>query len=284
MFPARQIPAYFPFRYRQPGETNDEYALRCADALETVVDELGPGTVAGCVVETVVGSSLGVMPTPPVYLERIREICNRCGILLILDEVMCGSGRTGTFFAYEQERAKPDIVTLAKGLSGGHLPLSAICCTDKVYRAIRNGSHKLALTHTYLAHPLACAAGIGVMEIVTQTDLLQSVTGKGELLLQMLRARFAEHPHVDFIRGRGLFVGLDIVKDRATGEACPAADFVFRKIRQQAFDLGLICWAGTGTADNGGDFVMLAPPYIATEQELEQAVSLLAQAIDQVMA
>jgi len=281
MFPARQIPAYFPYRYRAPGETDDAYALRCADALETAIQELGPAAVAGFVAETVVGSSLGVSPTPPVYLERIREICDRHGVLLILDEVMCGSGRTGTFFAYEQERVKPDIVTLAKGLSGGHVPLSAICCTDRIYRGIRNGSHKLALTHTYLAHPLACAAGVGVMEIVTQTDLLASVTRKGELLLEMLRQRFAENPHVDFIRGRGLFTGLDLVRDRATGAPYPAKDFVFRKVRQRAFDLGLICWAATGTADDGGDFVMLAPPYVVTPSELEQVVELVGQAIDQ---
>jgi adenosylmethionine-8-amino-7-oxononanoate aminotransferase len=283
LYPARQIPAYFPFRYRQSGETVDGYALRCAEALKTAIEELGPHSVAACVVETVVGSSLGVMPTPPVYLQRVREICDRFGVLLIFDEVMCGAGRTGTFFAFEQELAKPDIVTLAKGLSGGHIPLSAICCTDQVYRAIRNGSHKLALTQTYMDHPLACAAGIGVMEIVTQTNLLQSVTEKGALLLQLLTTRFAEHPHVDFIRGRGLFVGLDLVRDRANGEPYPAADLVYRRLRQQAFDLGLICWTSTGTADSGGDFVMLAPPYIATERELEHAVALLGRAIDEVL-
>lgn len=281
MFPARQVPAYFPFRYRQAGETEEQYALRCADVLETHIEELGPASVAGCVLETVVGSSLGVMPTPPAYLQRVREICDRYGVLLILDEVMCGSGRTGTFFAYEQELVKPDIVTLAKGLSGGHVALSAICCTDAIYQTIRSGSHKLALTHTYLAHPLACAAGIGVMEIVRKTDILQGVAAKGDRLLQLLRERFAEHPHVDFIRGRGLFVGLDLVRNRATGEAFPAADFVFRRVRSKALDLGLICWAATGTADDGGDFVMLAPPYIATDAELEQVVALIAAAVDQ---
>ncbi|HVN42069.1 MAG TPA: aspartate aminotransferase family protein [Steroidobacteraceae bacterium] len=282
-FPAEQVPAYFPYRYQAPGESDDAYALRCADALETAIQHLGPGTVAGFVVETVVGSSLGVMPTPPVYLERVREICDRHGVLLILDEVMCGAGRTGTFFAYEQEPVKPDIVTLAKGLSGGHVPLSAICCTEPIYRAIREGSHKLALTHTYLAHPLACAAGVGVMEIVRGTDLLQGVKGKGDLLLEMLRARFAAHPHVDFIRGRGLFTGLELVADRARRSAYPASEYIFRKVRRRAFDLGLICWAATGTAEDGGDFVMLAPPYIVSEAELEQVVALIGRAIDDVL-
>ena len=149
-------------------------------------------------------------------------------------------------------------------------------------RTIRAGSHKLALTHTYLAHPLACAAGIGVMEIVNGTDLLQSVSAKGERLLALLRERFDDHPHVDFIRGRGLFVGFDLVRDRATGEAYPAQDYVFRRLRAQAFDLGLICWAATGTADDGGDFVMLAPPYIVSPGELEQVVDLVGQAVDSV--
>jgi adenosylmethionine-8-amino-7-oxononanoate aminotransferase len=284
VFPSPQIPAFFPFRFCRQDETIDAYALRCADALQTTIEELGPGTVAACIVETVVGSSLGVMPTPACYLQRVREICDRFGVILIFDEVMCGSGRTGTFFAYEQELARPDIVTLAKGLSGGHLPLSAICCTDTIYQAIRQGSHKLALTHTYMGHPLACAAGIGVMEICSHTNVLQSVAAKGELLLQMLRARFAEHPHVDFIRGRGLFVGLDFVRDRASGEPYPAEDLLFRKIRQRAFDLGLICWTSTGTAGNGGDFVMLAPPYIATDSELEQAVGILGSTIDSVLS
>ena len=284
MFPVRQIPAFFPYRDCPLGMSVDAYALKCADVLEEIIMELGPETVSACIIETVVGSSLGVMPTPPGYIERLREICDRHGVLLIFDEVMCGAGRTGSFFAFEQERAKPDIVTLAKGLSGGHLPLAAICCTDKIYQAIRNGSHKLALTHTYMGHPLACAAGIGVMEIIRTTDILQGVKKKGESLLGLLRERFSDHPQIDFIRGRGLFVGLDMVKDRATGEPFPAADFMFRKFRSAALDLGLICWAATGTAAVGGDFVMLAPPYLATDSELEQIVDLIAQTADHVLA
>ena len=283
MFPVRQIPAFFPYRDCPPGMTADAYALQCADVLEDIIQELGPETVSACIIETVVGSSLGVMPTPPVYIKRLRDICDQHGVVLIFDEVMCGSGRTGSFFAFEQELAKPDIVTLAKGLSGGHLPLAAICCTDAIYQAIRSGSHKLALTHTYMGHPLACAAGIGVMEIIRTTDILQGVSAKGERLLDLLRARFSAHAHIDFIRGRGLFVGLDMVKDRATGEPFPAADLMFRKFRSAAFDLGLICWAATGTAAVGGDFIMLAPPYIATDEELEQIVDLIAMTADQVL-
>ncbi len=278
--PARQIPAYFPYRDQQCGETEDVYALRCADALEEAILDLGPETVSAFFVETVVGSSLGVVPTPPVYLERIREICDRYGVLLVLDEVMCGAGRTGTFFAYEQERVRPDILTMAKGLSGGHIPLSAVCTTDAICQAIMQGSGKLGVTQTYMGHPLACAAGLGVMEIVRNTDLVSTVGPKGERLLGKLRERFADHPHIDFIRGRGLFIGMELVEDKPRKAPYPANAFMFRKVRQTAFDQGLICWPGSGSAREGGDFIMLAPPYIITDDEMDELVELLAKIVD----
>ncbi len=280
MVPATQIPAYFPYRYQREDETENEYALRCADKLEAAILELGPETVSAFCVETVVGSSLGVVPTPPVYLQRIREICDRYGVLLIFDEVMCGAGRTGTFFAYEQESAKPDLLTMAKGLSGGHIPLSAVCATDTIYHAIMRGSGKIGVTQTYMGHPLACAAGLGVMEIVRGTELLSTVKPKGERLLDKLRSRLADHPHVDYLRGRGLFIGMDLVADKGRKRPYPPESFMFRKIRQTAFDLGLICWPGCGSADVGGDFILLAPPYVISDDEMDELVELLAQTID----
>jgi adenosylmethionine-8-amino-7-oxononanoate aminotransferase len=280
MVSAKQIPAYFPYRDQQADESEDEYALRCADALEEAMLELGPDTVAACFVETVVGSSLGVVPTPPVYLKRIREICDRHGVLLVFDEVMCGAGRTGTFFAYEQELVRPDILTMAKGLSGGHLPLSAVCATDAVHEAIWQGSGKLGVTQTYMGHPLACAAGLGVMDIVRNTDLIGTIHGKGERLIGKLRERLGDHPHIDYIRGRGLFMGMELVRDKAGKEPYPAQDFMFRKVRQTAFDQGLICWPGSGSAADGGDFVLLAPPYIISDDEMDELVELLARTID----
>lgn len=278
--PARQIPAYFPYRDQQADETEDDYAQRCADALEAAMLDLGPETVSACFIETVVGSSLGVVPTPPVYLERIREICDRYGVLLVFDEVMCGAGRTGTFFAYEQELVRPDILTMAKGLSGGHIPLSAICTTDVVYQAIMQGSGKLGVTQTYMGHPLACAAGLGVMEIVRNTDLISTIGPKGERLIGKLRERLADHPHIDFIRGRGLFMGMELVKDKPSKAPYPADEFMFRKVRQTAFDQGLICWPGSGSAKEGGDFILLAPPYIITDAEMDELVELLAKTVD----
>ena len=280
MVPAKQIPAYFPYRDQGADETEEEYALRCADALEEAILELGPDTVAAFFVETVVGSSLGVVPTPPVYLKRIREICDRHGVLLVFDEVMCGAGRTGTFFAYEQELVRPDILTMAKGLSGGHIPLSAVCTTDVVYQAIWKGSGKLGVTQTYMGHPLACAAGLGVMEIVRNTDLIGTISAKGKRLIGKLRDRLRDHPHIDYIRGRGLFMGMELVRDKSSKEPYPAQDFMFRKIRQTAFDQGLICWPGSGSAKEGGDFILLAPPYIITDAEIEELVELLAKTID----
>ena len=281
---AAQIPAYFPYRDQRDGETADQYALRCADALEETIIRLGPDTVSAFIVETVVGSSLGAVPTPPCYLQRIREICDRHGALLICDEVMCGAGRTGSFFACQQEQVRPDLLTLAKGLSGGHLPLSAVCTTSAIHEAVSAGSGKLGVTQTYMGHPLACAAGLGVMEIVRGTDLLGGVRGKGERLMQKLRDRFRDHPHVDYIRGRGLFVGVELVLDRATKRPFPAAEFMFRRIRQRAFELGLICWPGTGSAAEGGDFVLIAPPYIITDGEMDDLVERLAGAVDSCIA
>lgn len=277
---AKQIPAYFPYRFQRADESEDDYALRCIDALEAAILELGPETVSAFFVETVVGSSLGVVPTPPVYLERAREICDRYGVLLVFDEVMCGAGRTGTFFAYEQERARPDLLTLAKGLSGGHIPLSAVCATAEIYDAIRHGSGKIGVTQTYMGHPLACAAGLGVMEIVRKTDLIGTVAGKGERLIGKLRERLGDHPHIDCIRGRGLFMGMEVVSDKSRKEPYPAQDFMFRKLRQTAFDEGLICWPGCGSASNGGDFILLAPPYIISDGEMDELVDLLAKTID----
>lgn len=275
-----QIPAYFPYREQRGDESTGQYALRCADALEEAMVRLGPATVSAFIVETVVGSSLGAVPTPACYLERIRAICDRHGVLLIFDEVMCGAGRTGTFFAWQQENARPDILTLAKGLSGGHLPLSAVCTSGAIHRAVSQGSGKLGVTQTYMGHPLACAAGLGVMAIVRGTDLLATVHGKGERLMQKLRERFRDHPHVDYIRGRGLFIGLELVADRATRAPFPREAFMFRKLRQRAFELGLICWPGTGSAADGGDFVLVAPPYIISDDEMDELVEKLAGAVD----
>jgi adenosylmethionine-8-amino-7-oxononanoate aminotransferase len=228
----------------------------------------------------VVGSTLGAVPTPACYLERVREICDRHGVLLVFDEVMCGAGRTGSFFAYEQERVRPDLLTMAKGLSGGHIPLSAVCASAAVHQAISRGSGKLGVTQTYIGHPLACAAGLGVMEIVRGTDLLAGVHRKGERLRQKLHDRFGDHPHVDYIRGRGLFIGMELVADKAQRKPFPAAQFMFRKVRQNAFDQGLICWPGSGSADQGGDFILLAPPYVIADDEMDELVEKLAKAID----
>lgn len=277
-----KVPAYFPYRYQQENETRDEYALRCANVLEAEIQRLGPDTVSAFIVETVVGSTLGVVPTPPIYLQRIREICDASGVLLIFDEVMCGAGRTGTFFAYEQEKVRPDILVMAKGLSGGHIPLSATCVTAAVYESIAQGSGLLGSNHTYMGHPLACAAGLGVMDVLRNTDLLNSVAEKGERLKQKLEARFNDHPHIDYIRGRGLFLGLEVVLDRQTKQPFPAEYKVNVVIREQALELGLICWTGQGTADVGGDFILIAPPFTITNKEMDELVERLGLTIDKV--
>lgn len=277
-----KIPAYFPYYEKPNNETEDEYGLRCANALEAAIIELDANTVSAFIVETVSGSSLGAVPTPPSYLKRIREICDQYGVLLILDEVMCGAGRTGTFFAYEQELVRPDIIVLAKGLAGGYIPLYATCVTAPVYDAVEQGSGILSANYTQMGHPLACSAGLGVMDIIRNTDLLSSVSTKGELLKQKLRERFKNNPHVDYIRGRGLFIGIELVLDKETKAPFPSDSLVFDKVRREAFELGLVCMCGKGSAEKGGDFILLAPPYIITDEQMDELVDLLGTAVDNV--
>lgn len=277
-----KIPAYFPYRDKPTDETEDEYGLRCADALKTAIIELGANTVSAFIVETVSGSSLGAVPTAPSYLKRIREICDQYGVLLILDEVMCGAGRTGTFFAYEQELVRPDVIVLAKGLAGGYIPLYATCVSAPVYDAIEQGSGILSANYTQMGHPLACSAGLGVMDIIRNTDLLSSVSTKGELLKQRLRERFKNNPHVDYIRGRGLFLGIELVLSKETKEPFPSDSLVFDKVKREAFELGLVCMCGRGSAEKGGDFILLAPPYIITDEQMDELVDLLGTAVDNV--
>ena len=277
------IPAYFPYRNQLDNESTDEYGLRCANALEAEILRLGPTSVSAFIVETVVGSTLGAVASPPLYLKRIREICDQYGVLLIFDEVMCGAGRTGTFFAYEQELVRPDIIVMAKGLSGGHIPLSATCTTAEIHSVIANGSGVLGSNHTYMGHPLACAAGLGVMNVLRNTDMMNSVSTKGYLLMEKLHAQFLDHPHVDYIRGRGLFMAIELVSKKETKEAFPIERKVGAAIRQCALDNGLIIWTGQGSAEKGGDFILLAPPFIITEVQMDEMVDLLSGVIDTVL-
>lgn len=282
---ASHISPCYAYRGQSADETEQEYGHRVANELEAEIQRLGPGTVAAFVAETVVGATLGVVPPVEGYFKRIREICDRHGVLLILDEVMCGMGRTGTAFASEQDGIAPDIVCIAKGLGAGYQPIGAALVSDKVFQAFESGSGFFQHGHTYMGHPTACAAALAVQRKIESANLLDNVRKQGETLDRLLQDRLGNHAHVGDIRGRGLFRGIELVADRATKEPFDPARKVHAGVKSQAMDLGLICYPGGGTADGvRGDHILLAPPFIIEEAQVEELVDLLGAAIDAALA
>jgi adenosylmethionine-8-amino-7-oxononanoate aminotransferase len=218
------------------------------------------------------------------YFQRIREICDRYGVLLILDEVMCGSGRTGTFLSCEQDNVVPDIVTLGKGLGAGYQPIGAVVCTSSIYDAVASGSGALKHGQTYNAHPVGCAAALAVQNVIREEDLLGRVKEAGVRLVQLLDARIANHPNIGDIRGRGLLVAMELVADRETKAPFDPALAMHRRAKADAFDRGLLIYPSGGTIDGrNGDHILLAPPYNVTDDEVETIVDLLAQTVDAVL-
>jgi adenosylmethionine-8-amino-7-oxononanoate aminotransferase len=275
----------YPYRHQRADETIEAYGRRTADELEAKIQELGPGNVAAFMAETVVGSSIGTQPPAPGYFKRIREICDTHGVLLILDEVMCGMGRTGTRFAFEQEGIVPDMVALAKGLSAGYAPFGALLLADKIHRAIENGSKAVMHGHTFMGHALGCTAALAAQRYIDDNNLLEAVRERGAYLERKLKERFGQHPNVGDIRGRGLFWSLELVSDRNDQTPFPQPLGLSNKIKDGAMENGLICYPMGGVADGRqGDVVMLAPPFIVTEAEIDLIVDKLAQTLDTVLA
>ena len=271
----------YAYRNQLDGETEEEYGLRAADELEAEIQRLGPETVIAFVAETVVGATAGVVPPVKGYFKRIRDICDRHGVLLILDEVMCGMGRTGTTFACEQDGIAPDIVCIAKGLGAGYQPIGAALVSAKVFQAFSEGSGFFQHGHTYMGHPMACAAALAVQQKIQALDLLANVREQGEVLESRLLDRLGNHAHVGDIRGRGLFRGIELVADRATKEPFDPALKLHAGLKAQAMDRGLIYYPGGGTADGVlGDHILLAPPFIIEKPEIDELVDRLSAAID----
>ena len=274
----------FEYRCAKPGESSEEYGRRAAQALEDEILRLGPETVIAFVAETVVGATAGAVPPAGDYLKRVREICDRHGVLLILDEVMCGSGRTGTFLSCEQDGVVPDIVALGKGLGAGYQPIGAIVCAAKVYDAVARGSGALKHGQTYNAHPVGCAAALAVQRVIQRDYLLDRVTDAGSRLASLLEVRFAAHPNIGDIRGRGLLLALELVSDRETKAPFDPSLALHRRAKTNAFDRGLLIYPGGGTIDGrSGDHILLAPPYNTTHDELDLIVELLAQTLDAIL-
>ena len=270
------IPCAHAYRHQRGGESDEEYGKRAAQELEDEILKLGPENVAGFVAETVSGATIGAVPPPPGYFREIRAVCDKHGVLLILDEVMCGMGRTGTLFACEQDGVEPDIVTIAKGLGAGYQPIGATLVASKCADAIVEGSGVLEHGHTYMAHAAACAGGLAVQKVIEEEGLLAQVRARGAHAMELLNERFGQHAHVGDIRGRGLFIGIELVADRETKEPFAPEMNLAGRIKSTAFDNGLICYPANGTADGTrGDHVMLAPPFIISENQLEELVGLL---------
>jgi len=275
-----QIAPCCAYRDQRDDETTQAYGRRIADELETEVQRLGPETVAAFVVEPVGGATLGTVPPVAGYLARIREICDRHGVLLIADEVMCGMGRCGDWFVCTQEGVAPDIITIAKGLGAGFQPIAAMMASERVVRAIEEGSGLLAHGHTYMSHAVACAASLAVIRTIEDEALLEAVRERGDLLSRRLHEAFGQHPHVGDIRGRGLFQTLELVADRETKRPYEAGHRLAAHIKSAAQEIGLICYPTSGSADGiRGDHVLLAPPFIVTEAQAEEIVAKLGQAI-----
>ncbi len=282
---ASHIAPCYAYRHKRDDESEEEYGRRVADELEAEIERLGPGTVAAFVAETVVGATAGVVPPVPGYFKRIRDICDRHGVLLILDEVMCGMGRTGTLFACEQDGISPDIVCVAKGLGAGYQPIGATLVAEKIFAAFRDGSGVFQHGHTYMGHPTACAGALAVQRKVERLDLLAKVRALGEYLADRLIERLGNHPNVGDIRGRGLFRGIELVEDRASKKPLDPKLKLHARIKRHAMDRGLICYPAGGTADGvKGDHVLIAPPFIIKEPEIATLVDKLGDAIDAALA
>jgi adenosylmethionine-8-amino-7-oxononanoate aminotransferase len=276
----RADPCY-SYRYQRVEETAEEYAIRCADSLDRAISETGAERVSAFIAETVVGASLGAVPAEAGYFERVREICDHHDVLLILDEVMAGTGRTGTFFAFEQEGVLPDIVTLAKGLGGGYQPIGAVLAKGDVYDAIAGSGSGFAHGHTYVGHATACAAGLAVMDVLENDGLLGRVSEMGQRFDQLLRDTFLDHPHVGDIRGRGLFRGLELVADRASRRPVSGELNLPPVLRRAAMDQGLVCYPSGCTADGvDGAHILLAPPFIINANQLQELCQKLYKAME----
>jgi len=274
----------FAYHEKHDGESDAQFVARLAAELEAEFQRLGPNTVAAFLAEPVVGATAGAVTAPDGYFKAVREICDRHGALLILDEVMCGMGRTGTTHAWQQEGVAPDIQAIAKGLGGGYQPIGAMLASGKIIDTIRAGSGAFQHGHTYLAHPLACAAALAVQHVIREDGLLDRVKERGRQLEQRLTERFGNHRHVGDVRGRGLFWAIELVADRASRTSFDPALKLNQKIKAEAFANGLGCYPGGGTVDGvRGDHVLLAPPYIASADEIDLIVEKLGTAVDNVL-
>lgn len=282
---AEHVAPCFAYRDKRDDESEEEYGLRVADELDATIRKAGPDTVAAFICEPVVGATAGAVPAVKGYLKRIREICDRYGVLLIFDEVMCGMGRTGHLFACDEDGVAPDLMTIAKGLGAGYQPIGAVLVHSKIFEAIRDGSGAFQHGHTYMGHPAACAAGLAVQDVIRDENLLDNVRTQGAALRRALEARFGNNANVGDIRGRGLFLGIELVADRSTKETFDPSRKLHAAIKREAMERGLMVYPMGGTIDGRhGDHVLIAPPFIIDQSHITELVEKLGDAVDAALA
>ena len=284
LVPAHHVSPCYAYREQGDSESDAQYAERLAAELEAKILELGSGTVAAFVAETVVGATAGALSPVGDYLKRIRAVCDRHGVLLILDEVMSGMGRTGHLFACAEDQIAPDIIAIAKGLGAGYQPIGAMIASKQIYETICAGSGFFQHGHTYVAHVAACAGALAVQRVIQEENLLSNVLARGEQLRQALSEKFSSHPNVGDIRGRGLFVGVEFVEDRDSKAPFDPLRKVYAQLKASGMQQGLLTYPSGGTIDGvRGDHVLLAPPFICTKQDIERIVERFGQAVHAVL-
>ncbi|MDF2095965.1 aspartate aminotransferase family protein [Aquibaculum arenosum] len=272
--------------YRPPkGVAAEDVAQWCADELEREILRQGPERIAAFIFEPVVGAAGGCVPAPPGYAAKVREICDRYEVVMIADEVMCGSGRCGTWRALQHDGVVPDVMSVAKGLAAGYMPLGAAVYHRRIGEVIEAAHGAVSTGHTFTGHTAACAAGVAVQRIVEREKLVEKVAAEGPLLHRLLGEALEGVEAVGDIRGRGFFQAVELVADRETKEPFPAELQVHLRVRQAALDRGLICYPVGGNVDGRrGDHVILAPPYNVTEAELAEITGRLGEAVRAVVA
>ncbi len=275
----RVAPCY-EYRDRADDQSVEAYTAMLLRELDEKINEVGPDKVIGFVAEPVVGATGGAIPPTPGYFLGVRALCDRYGILFIADEVMCGMGRTGTMYAIEQDGVAPDLITIAKGLGAGYQPIGAVIAQRRLVEQLRFGSGAFQHGHTYIGHPVAAAAALAVQKVIERDDLLAVVRQRGTAFKRMLTQAFGNHEHVGDIRGRGLLLGIELVRDRASKTPFDPGRKLHAAIKTEAMARGLMVYPMGGTIDGlNGDHVLLAPPFIATEADLLEIVSRLEDAL-----
>ena len=277
---ATHVSPCYPYREQRADETPEQYGLRLAHELDETIERLGPKSVIAFVAETVGGATAGVLVPVPGYFRAVREVCDRHGVLLILDEVMCGMGRTGSLHACTHEGVVPDIQAIAKGLGGGYQPIGAVLAQGRIVEAIGKGSGFFQHGHTYLGHPVACAAALAVQQVIERDGLVARVASAGAQFGEHLCQVLGAHPHVGDIRGRGFFWGVELVRDRESKAPFEPSLRLHAQVKKQAMSRGLMVYPMGGTVNGcDGDHILLAPPFVASDAELAQVVNLLAEAL-----